>query len=75
MAEVIKFETKEGAGTWTAGVYEVYRSVYDIALFVDQEKPTKDSGWMLELGVNVDGSIFGHITAHPGFDGMEPAVS
>ena len=44
-----------------------------------QEKPmlgeviangSADSGWMLELGVQADGSISGQITARPGYDAL-----
>jgi hypothetical protein len=39
-------------------------------LFLDKVAKTDDSGWMLELAIEADGSIKGQITAHPGNDAL-----
>jgi hypothetical protein len=64
------FNPKSGAEPWTADVHDANGSGYDVVLFLDKVAKTDDSGWMLELAVEKDGSINGQITAHPGFDAL-----
>lgn len=67
-----EFTPKAGGEPWTADVEaELHRhNGYDVILFLDKKAKTEDSGWMLELAVEADGSITGQITAHPGYDAL-----
>jgi hypothetical protein len=45
-------------------------SGWDVVLFLDHTGPrvTSDSGWMLEMSANPDGTFSGSITSHSGND-------
>jgi hypothetical protein len=63
------FQPKDHAEAHTVSLSNDTASGYDLVLFIDrQETATSDSGFMLELGINADGSIGGQVTAHPGYD-------
>jgi hypothetical protein len=64
------FNPQSGAEPWTADVHEANGSGYDVVLFLDKVAKTDDSGWMLELAIEKDGSLNGQITAHPGYDAL-----
>lgn len=66
----MKFFPKEGGNAWAASIRAAKGTGYDVSLFLDRVTPTSDSGWMLELGVEADGTISGQITAHPGYDAL-----
>lgn len=68
MSAKLVFRPKEGGEAWVAQLGEADFSGYDIVLMVDRKNGSADSGWMLELGVQADGSISGQITARPGYD-------
>lgn len=70
MSDKLEFQPKAGGETWFAYASENDFSGYDIAFMLDKKNGTSDSGWMLELGVEADGTIVGQITAHPGFDAL-----
>lgn len=69
---LITFTPKAGGEDWTADLdEEIHRhNGFDVILFLDKKADTEDSGWMLELAVEADGSINGQITAHPGEDAL-----
>lgn len=70
MTQHLEFQPKDGGETWIADIGEANGSGFDIVLMLDKKIGTDDSGWILELNVEADGSISGQITAHPGFDAL-----
>lgn len=68
----LTFSPKAGGEDWTADVSaELHRhNGYDVILFLDKVARTDDSGWMLELAINADGSVNGQITSDPGNDAI-----
>ena len=70
MSDELEFRPKAGGEAWVAYARENDFSGYDIALMLDKKNASSDSGWMIELGVDADGTIFGQITTRPGFDAL-----
>ena len=66
----MEFQPKDGGEAWTALLTRSEGSGYDIVLMLDKVNFTRHSGWMLELGINADGTVAGQITAHPGYDAL-----
>lgn len=66
----MKFEPKCGGDAWRIRTSEAIASGYDVVVMLDRVPATADSGWMLELGIDSNGSVSGQITAHPGFDAL-----
>lgn len=66
----LTFTPKAGGEDWTADVSaELHRhNGYDVVLFLDKVAKTDDSGWMLELAIEADGTVNGQITSDPGND-------
>lgn len=67
---MIEFQPKAGGECWTADLSaELHRhNGYDVILMLDRVASTQDSGWMLELAIDPDGSVKGQITSDPGND-------
>lgn len=68
----MEFQPKAGGEPWTATLDPEMHGFngFDVVLMLDKVAKTDDSGWMLELTVEADGTISGQITAHPGYDAL-----
>lgn len=66
----ILFTPKNGGPDWVAHMNIGTGTGYDLVLMLDHVEPTENSGWMLELSVENDGTVSGQITAHPGNDAL-----
>jgi len=67
----MEFQPRAGGEAWTADLHmATEHNGYDVVLFLDKVAKTEDSGWMLELAIDPDGTVAGQITAHPGFDAL-----
>lgn len=70
--KIMEFQPKAGGEPWTATLDPEMHGFngFDVVLMLDKVAKTDDSGWMLELTVEADGTISGQITAHPGYDAL-----
>jgi hypothetical protein len=65
-----EFQPKEGGPLHTVSLTSAEGTGYDLSLFIDTTPPTDDSGFMLEFGIDADGSFSGQVTARPGSDAL-----
>ena len=72
MGDELEFQPKAGGETWIAYASKNDFSGYDIAFMLDKKNGTRNSGWVLALGVDADCSIVRQTTCPPGSASLGP---